>query len=184
MRYKLIYTYTHIHTHIQTYIYHRFFHIKMSDLNSYVGEFAQRVWVHAQTVVIDANVDVDYSLTIRARQIIIDRSKALFVRVRITLHNFRLHWNIFVMVKSIAKWIYILTGIYLCGQSLNRATVRSRWRILCPLTSSLHNNSGWRYDRNILIHDYQYDWSMLNIKTLSKTVIYHVTVRALQWYFT
>ena len=47
----------------------RFFHFSLSDLHKYVGNNPLRVYVYAQTVVIDESVDVEFALLIRARQV-------------------------------------------------------------------------------------------------------------------
>ena len=59
----------------------RFFHINLSELPQYVGELAERVYVHAQTVVIDTDISVPYSLSVRARQIVIDRRTSSYIMV-------------------------------------------------------------------------------------------------------
>ena len=47
----------------------RFFFFRLSNLPTYVGTNAKRVYLYAQTLVIDRDVEVDYSLLIRARQV-------------------------------------------------------------------------------------------------------------------
>ncbi len=47
----------------------RWFHFRLSDLHKYVGNNPKRVYVYAQTVIIDEDIDVEFSLFIRARQV-------------------------------------------------------------------------------------------------------------------
>ncbi len=57
-------------THVGDDVILRFFHFNLADLPEYVGDSPQRVYLYAQTVVIDRNlVDIPYALQIRARQV-------------------------------------------------------------------------------------------------------------------
>ncbi len=59
----------------------RFFYLKLSDLPKFVGSKPKQVLVHAQTVLIDSDVYVDYALLIHARQIILNRNQAFTISV-------------------------------------------------------------------------------------------------------
>jgi hypothetical protein len=54
----------------------RAWHINLSEISSRVGEHVKRVQVYAEVVIIDSNLHFPFSLVVRARQIVIDRSKA------------------------------------------------------------------------------------------------------------
>ncbi len=53
----------------------------LSDLPKYVGSEAKRVYVYAQTVVINTNLNLDYALMVRTRQLIIDRTSSQYISV-------------------------------------------------------------------------------------------------------
>ena len=58
----------------------RFFYVKLSEISKYVGKDAKRVFVYAQTILIDESVEFSHSLLIRTKQLFIDRSKvSLFI---------------------------------------------------------------------------------------------------------
>ena len=59
----------------------RAFHLNLADLHKYVAQDTRRVYVHAQTVVITDDIDVDYALSIRARQLILDRSQSYHINI-------------------------------------------------------------------------------------------------------
>ena len=54
----------------------RFFHLNLSNLTKYIGTHAKRVWVYAQTVVIDKSLDFPFAVSVRARQMLINRATA------------------------------------------------------------------------------------------------------------
>ena len=56
-------------------------HINLSDIFARVGDDVRRVYVYAQIVVIDADLHFPFSLTVRARQIVLDRSKSHYLTV-------------------------------------------------------------------------------------------------------
>lgn len=62
-------------------VYLRFFHINLADIEQYAGDYAERVFVFAQTVVIDRDVILPFSLSVRARQLIIDNSVDVWILV-------------------------------------------------------------------------------------------------------
>ncbi len=47
----------------------RFFFFRMSELYKYVGDNPKRVYIYAQTVIIDYDVNVDFALLIHSRQV-------------------------------------------------------------------------------------------------------------------
>lgn len=49
----------------------RWFHFRLSDLNDYIGTNPKRVFIYAQTIIFDVDIDVEFSLFIRARQVCI-----------------------------------------------------------------------------------------------------------------
>jgi hypothetical protein len=71
----------------------RFFFLNMSQLTSFVGTDAQRVFVYAQTVLIDADLTFPFSLLIHTRQLIINRRYATKIRVNGSTPAFNLDFN-------------------------------------------------------------------------------------------
>ena len=59
----------------------RFFYLHLSDLPKYVGTNAKRVFVYAQTVLIDENMELPFALLLRTRQLFVDRSRASYIGV-------------------------------------------------------------------------------------------------------
>ena len=53
----------------------RFFFLQLGDITKYVGPTTKRVFVYAQTVLVDRSVDFKFSLLVRTKQLIMDRSK-------------------------------------------------------------------------------------------------------------
>ena len=62
----------------------RFFFIRLSDLPNYVGDNPKRVYLYAQTVVIDYDFTATYALLINARQV---RTLMCYVSMNTILHN-------------------------------------------------------------------------------------------------
>jgi len=70
-----------------------FFHLNMSHLSQFVGQDARRVFLYAQSVLIDAELSFPFSLLIFTRQLIIDQSEPRVIRVGSTSPTFDLNFN-------------------------------------------------------------------------------------------
>lgn len=114
----------------------RFFFVNLSQLSSYVGSDAQRVFVYAQTVLIDADLSFPFSLLVRTRHLILDQQYARTIRIRSLTPDFDLDFSN-RETFGISSDSLFMKQSFMCARILldtrERANANTAWSILDDL---------------------------------------------------
>ena len=117
----------------------RFFFVNLTRLSSYVGTDAKRVFVYAQTVLIDTDVTFSFSVLIHTRQLIIDQRSARRIRISSLTPVFDLDFKNRETFGVRLDPLFMKQS-FMCARILldtrERANANTAWSILHDLTHS------------------------------------------------